>query len=230
LAEFVVAHTAVHSLKLCKTSSMPTLASVVESMCLHVFRVVWILQGSQSTPESFMSQPLADRTNQNMATWTSTGSAGRLQHPSRSHTIRQSALRASCTVTHTAVDENSARSNLLPATQQCRHPVALGPADVSCVESRDPKEQADEANPPVDEHDSSEQHAPIVVVGTPQSDDAQSSRPPAHNADEVVQDAKHLPENVSTAGNDEDSALSRESPGRRTFAAQVSVTRPTAPA
>jgi len=138
-------------------------------------------------------------------------------------------LRTSCTMTHAAADENSARSNVLPASQQRRHPVALGPSDVSCVESRGPKEQADEANSPIDEHDSSEKHAPIVVVGTPQSDDAQSSRPAAHNADEVVQDTKHLLDDVST-GNDEDGALSRESPGRRTFAAQVSVTRPTAPA
>ena len=122
-------------------------------------------------------------------------------------------------MTHAAADENSARSNLLPATQQCRHPVALGPAGVL----HDLEEQADEADSLADEHDSSQQHAPIAVVGTPQSDDAQSRRPPAHNADEVVQGAKHLPD-------DEDSALSRESPGRRTFAAQVSVTRPTAPA
>lgn len=186
------------------------------------------LQGSLTTEPS-TSQPLTDRTNQGMAAWTSTGSAGRLQHPSKSHTVRQSVLRTSCTMTHAAADENSARSNVLPASQQRRHPVALGPSDVSCVESRGPREQADEANSPIDEHDSSEKHAPVVVVGTPQSDDAQSSRPAAHNADEVVQDTKHLLDDVST-GNDEDGALSRESPGRRTFAAQVSVTRPTAPA
>ena len=133
-------------------------------------------------------------------------------------------------MTHAAADENSARSSILPASQQRRHPVTLGPADVSCVESPDLKEQADEANSLADEHDSSEPHALMAVVGTPQSDDAQSSRPPARNADEAVQDAKHLLDDVSTAGNDEESALSRESPGRRTFAAQVSVTRPTAPA
>ncbi len=130
-------------------------------------------------------------------------------------------------MTHAAADENSARSNLLRASQQRRHSVALGPADVPCVESHDLTEQADEAESPTHEHDSSEPHAPIAVVGTPQSDDAQSSRPPACNADATVQDAKHLLGDVSTAGNDEDSALSRESPGRRTFAAQVSVTRPT---
>jgi len=209
---------------------MPTLASVVESMCLHVFRVVCILQGSHSKPEPSTSQPLADRTNQGMATWTSTASTDRLQHPSKSHTNRQSALRASCTMTHAAADENSARSNLLPATQQHRHPVAFGPPDVSCVESHDLKEQADEADSPAYEHDSSEAHVPIAVVGTRQSDDAQSSRPRAHNADEAVQDAKHLLDDVSTVGIDEDSARSRESPGRRIFAAQVSVTRPTAPA
>jgi len=107
--------------------------------------------------------------------------------------------------------------------------VALGPADVSCVESHGLTEQADEADSPAHEHDSSKLHVLMAVVGTPQSDDAQSSRPAAHNADEVVQDTKHLLDDVST-GNDEDGALSRESPGRRTFAAQVSVTRPTAPA
>lgn len=180
-------------------------------------------------PEPFTSQPLGDRTNQGMAAWTSAGSAGRLQHPNRSHAARQSALRTSCTMTHAAADENCARSNLLPASQQRRHRVALGPADVSCVQSCDPKEHADEADSPKDENDSSEQHALVAVVGTPQSDDAQSSRPPAYNADEAVQDAKHLLDDVSTAGNNEDSAPTRESPGRRTFAAQVSVTRPTAP-
>ena len=132
-------------------------------------------------------------------------------------------------MTHAAADENAARSSILPASQQCRHPVALGVADVSCVESG-LKEQADEADSLADEHDSSQQHAPTEKVGTPQSDHAQSSRPAARNADEAVQDAKHLLDDVSTAGNDEESALSRESPGRRTFAAQVSVTRPTAPA
>jgi len=133
-------------------------------------------------------------------------------------------------MTPKTADENSARSDLLPASQQRRHPVALGPADVSCVESHGLTEQADEADSPTHEHNSSEPHALMAMVGTPQSDDAQSSRPAAHNADEIVQDAKHLLGDVSTAGNDEDSALRRESPGRRTFAAQVSVTRPTAPA
>lgn len=217
--------TAVHSLKMCKTSSMPTLASVVESMCLHVFRRVCILQGSHSTPEPFMSKPLADRTNQGTATQTSAGSAGRLQHPSKSHTISHSVLRTSHTMTHPAADENSARGNLLPAAQQCRHPVPMGPADVS----HDLEKQADEAESLADEHDSSQQHAPTAVVGAPQSDDAQSSRPPVHLAEEAVQDA-HLLEDVSIAGNNEDSALSRESPGRQTFAAHVSITRPTAPA
>ncbi|KAA6425700.1 MAG: hypothetical protein FRX49_04597 [Trebouxia sp. A1-2] len=175
-----------------------------------------LAQGSHSTPEPFMSKPLADRTNQGTATQTSAGSAGRLQHPSKSHTISHSVLRTSHTMTHPAADENSARGNLLPAAQQCRHPVPMGPADVS----HDLEKQADEAESLADEHDSSQQHAPTAVVGAPQSDDAQSSRPPVHLAEEAVQDA-HLLEDVSIAGNNEDSALSRESPGRQTFAAHA---------
>jgi len=198
-------------------------------------RLLAVLQGSQSrsapTAHVSLDSALADRTNASAVSRGSGTATSQLQHSGKHHVHKQPSLRGCDALEGHSTDENSANDSHLPEAQQIEFkPLRPFASTLLC-----------EADQQADRKDAGTICGPL---GQQEQGQIQAALPVCepHVQDEKIACSTQDSEVLPTAGCDskpdtvgvhsvcgKPKVVSAPSPGRRMFAAQVTLTRPAMP-